>query len=95
MTRQGTVEASIHGGADASLLAQQLDGRLVSEDSLRTAVRVCLDAIPSAEEALRDLGMLPSLRRTSSPRAGGTCPPLRSSSVSLRDWRISTLGCRG
>ena len=56
MTWQGTVEASTRGGADASLLAQQLDGRLASADSLRTAARVRLAAIPSAEEALRDLG---------------------------------------
>ena len=56
LTRQGTVEASTRGGADASLLAQQLDGRLASADSLRTAARVCLAAIPSAEEALRNLG---------------------------------------
>ena len=44
------------GGSDASLLAQKLDGRLTLADSLHTAVRFCLDAIPSAEEALRDLG---------------------------------------
>ena len=56
LTRQGTVEASTRGGADASLLAQQLDGRLASADSLRTAARVRLAAIPSAEESLRDLG---------------------------------------
>ena len=56
LTRQGTVEASTRGGVDASLLAQQLDGRLASADSLRTAAQVCLAAIPSAEEALRDLG---------------------------------------
>ena len=56
LTRQGTVEASTRGGADASLLSQQLDGRLASADSLRTAARVRLDAISSAEEALRNLG---------------------------------------
>ena len=55
LTRQGTVEASTRGGADASLLAQQLDGRLASADSLQTAARVRLAAIPSAEEALHDL----------------------------------------
>ena len=33
-----------------------MGGRLVSADSLRTAVRVRLAAIPPAEEALRDLG---------------------------------------
>ena len=56
LTPQGTVETSTRGGTDASLLAQQLDGRLASADSLRTAARVRLAAIPSAEEALRDLG---------------------------------------
>ena len=56
LTRQGMVEASTRGGADASLLAQQLDGRLALVESPRTAARVRLAAIPSAEEALRDLG---------------------------------------
>ena len=56
LTRQGLVEASTRGGADASLLAQQLDGRLASADSLRMAARICLAVIPSADEALRDLG---------------------------------------
>ena len=56
LTRQGTVEASTRGGEDTSLLAQQLDRRLASADSLRTAVQVHLAAIPSAEEALCDLG---------------------------------------
>ena len=41
-----------HREADASLLAQQLDGRLALADSLRTVVRVRLAAIPFAEEAL-------------------------------------------
>ena len=45
LTRQGTVEASTCGGADASLLAQQLDGRLALADSLRTAATVWLAAI--------------------------------------------------
>ena len=44
-----------HGGADTSLLTQQLDGRLASVDSLQTAVRVFLANIPSVEEALRNL----------------------------------------
>ena len=56
MTRQGTVEASTREGADALLLAQQLDGRLASADSLRTAARICLSCILSADEALRDVG---------------------------------------
>ena len=55
LTRQGTVEASTPGGADTSLLTQQLDGRLALADSLWTAAQVRLAAIPSAEEALRDL----------------------------------------
>ena len=55
-THQGTFEASTRRGSEASLLAQHLDGRLESADSLRTASRVRLDVIPSADEALRDLG---------------------------------------
>ena len=56
LTRQGLVEASTHGGSDASLLAQQLDGCLALADSLRMAARVRLAVIPSADEALCDLG---------------------------------------
>ena len=56
LTHQGTVEASTRGVADASLLAQQLDGHLALADSLRTAARVHMAAIPSADEALCDLG---------------------------------------
>ena len=55
LNRQGMVEVSICGGADASLLAQQLDGHLVLADSLQTAARVRLAAIPSADEELREL----------------------------------------
>ena len=55
MTRQGSVEASTHGGAEASLLAQQLDGCLVSSESLRMAARVRLAVIPSVEEVLFDI----------------------------------------
>ena len=36
MTRQGTVKDSTCEGADASLLAQRLDGRLALEESMRT-----------------------------------------------------------
>ena len=56
MTRQGTVDALTREGAGASLLAQQLYGQLAFVDSLRTATRVRLACIPSAEKALRDLG---------------------------------------
>ena len=56
LTCQGSVEASTSGGADASRLAQQLDGPLVLADSLRMATRIRLAVIPSADEALRDLG---------------------------------------
>ena len=56
MTIQGTVEASTWEGVDASLLAQQLYGRLASADSLRTSVRVRLACIPSTDEALCDFG---------------------------------------
>ena len=57
LTHQGTVEAATHGGADASLLAQKMDGCLSLAEYLRMAARVLLDAIPSAEEALRKLVM--------------------------------------
>ena len=56
MTRQGTVEASTRGGLDTSLLVQNMDGRLDSVDSLRTSTQFRLALIPSADEALRDLG---------------------------------------
>ena len=56
LTRQDTVEASTCGGADDSLLSHQLDGHLASTNSTWTATRVYLAAIPSADEALRDLG---------------------------------------
>ena len=56
LTHQGSVEASTCGGANASLLAQQLDGRLDLSDSLRMATRIRLAVIPSTDEALRDLG---------------------------------------
>ena len=56
MTRQGTGGASTREWADASLLLQQLDGRLALADSPRTAVRVRLACILSADEALHDLG---------------------------------------
>ena len=54
--RQGVVDPATLGGAEASLLAQQLDGILDSADSLSTAMRFHLDAILSADEALRELG---------------------------------------
>ena len=95
LTRHGTVEVFTCGGIDASLLAQQLDRRLASADSLRTAARVSLDAIPSAEEALRNLGTFAFVASHLFSMGGGTCQPLRSSSVSLRDWRSSTPRCRG
>ena len=50
------VEASTHGGSDASLLAQHIDRYLASEDSLQTAARVHLAAILSVEESLCNLG---------------------------------------
>ena len=56
MNCQDMVEASTHGGADASLLSKQLDRVLSLVDSLRTAARVRLSAISSTEEALRNLG---------------------------------------
>ena len=56
MTCQGMVEASIREGADASLLAQQLDGRLALADSPQTAARVHLAYIPSVDKALCNFG---------------------------------------
>ena len=56
MTRQGSVEASTRGGTDASLLAQKLDGRLALADYLQISARVRLAVIPSADEALHELG---------------------------------------
>ena len=53
---QGTIEALIRMGSDTSLLVQKLVVRLTSADSLRNATRVCLVAIPSAYEALCNLG---------------------------------------
>ena len=47
---------STRGGADTSLLAQQLDGRLALADSLWMAARVRLVVILAADKALRDLG---------------------------------------
>ena len=57
LTLQVSVKVSTCGGADAYLLAQQLDGRLASADSLQIFTRVCLDFIPSADKALRYLGL--------------------------------------
>ena len=51
------LEASIREDAYASLLAQHLEGRLALAESMRTAARVFLDAILSANEGLRNLGI--------------------------------------
>ena len=56
LKRQVLFEASTRGGANDSLLAQQLDGRLASADSLQIYARFRLAVILSADEALRDLG---------------------------------------
>ena len=56
MTHQGTVEASTRGRADDYLLAHHLDGRLDDADSLLTAAQLCIACIPSAYDALRNLG---------------------------------------
>ena len=56
LTRQVTVKESTHGGAGASLLSHHLDGRLALADSLWTAAQVCLATVPSADEALCNLG---------------------------------------
>ena len=55
LTLKVSVLESTRGDTDASALVQQLDGRLASVDSLSMAVRVRLSAIPSADEAIRDL----------------------------------------
>ena len=47
ITRHGSVEASTRGGANSSLLAHQLDGRLDLVDLLRLAVSVRLEVIRS------------------------------------------------
>ena len=56
MTCQGTFESLTHGGSDASLLAQLLNGLMASTDYLQTIARVCLVVIPSADEVFRNLG---------------------------------------
>ena len=58
---QCTAKASTCGGADASLLYQNLDGSLASAEYLRTSTRIRLAAILSADEALRDLGTYASV----------------------------------
>ena len=95
LTRQGSVEASTRGGADASLLAQQLDGRLASAEFLRMAARIRLAIIPSADEALRDLGTFAFVASHLFSAGGATRQPSPSSSASLRGWRSSTPRCRG
>ena len=54
--RQVSAKASTHGEADASLLVQQLDGRLSLKNSLHMAARIHLAIILSADEALHNLG---------------------------------------
>ena len=95
LTRHGSVEVSTHGGADASLLAQQLDGRLALADSLRMATRIRLAVIPSADEALCDLGTFAFVASHLFSTGGATRQPSPSSSTSLRGWRSSTPRCRG
>ena len=51
LTWKGAAEEMTRGGADDSLLSQQLDRRLALADSLQTAVRFRLAAILSAKEA--------------------------------------------
>ena len=93
-TCQGMVEASNCGGSDASLLVQQLDGRLASTDSLRMSARVRLDVITSVDMALCDLGTFAFVDSHLSPRAGGNSQLLLISSASLIVWRSSTPRCR-
>ena len=58
MTHQGKVEALTRWGSDAYLLAQHLDIRLASTDSLRITAQFSLASILSVDEALHDLGTL-------------------------------------
>ena len=95
LTRQVSVEASTRGGADTSLLAQELDRRLASADSLRMATRVRLAVIPSTDEALCDLGTFVCVASYLFSTMGATRLPSPSSSASLKVWRSYTLRCRG
>ena len=95
LTRQGLVEAYTCGGADASLLVQQLDVRLELADCLGMAARVCLAVISSADESLCDLGTFAFVVSHLFFAGGATCQPSPSSSASFRGWRRSTLRCRG
>ena len=56
LMRQGTSELSTCGGTDASLLAQDMGGRLALVESLRMVARFRLSVIPSADESLCNLG---------------------------------------
>ena len=58
MKHQGSAEASTRGGADASLLEQQLDRHLASAYSLQIDARVRLAVILSGDEAIHNLGTL-------------------------------------
>ena len=51
-----TFEASMRGGANASLLAQHLDWRLDLVDHLWIVMRVVLAIIPSVDEGLCNSG---------------------------------------
>ena len=55
MKRQGMAEVSTCMGFDASLLAHQLDGWLVLEDTLQMADRVQLAEILTADDSLWNL----------------------------------------
>ena len=58
LMRQGAVDASTRGGADASILVQQVGGKLNLADSLWRVVKFQMAVIPSADESLRELGTL-------------------------------------
>ena len=95
LTSQGKVEASTCGGANASLLVQNLDGCLASADSLQMDARFRLAAILSEEGALCDLVTFDFIVSHLLSADGRHSSAVASSSVSLRYWRSSTPRYRG
>ena len=57
LMRQGTVDVFTCGGANASFLAQHINGSLALEESLLNSLRVGVAIILSVDEALCDLGL--------------------------------------
>ena len=82
MKHQGMVEASDRRGTDASLLAQQLDGRLASVDYLRVNAWVCLAFILFTDAVLRDLGTFVFMELYLFSVWGETCSSSRGAPLS-------------